>query len=81
MCLILFAYQYTSRYKLVLLSNRDEYHKRATALASFWPDHPAIFGGKDKEAGGSWLSVDTKGRLAAITNIRKPPFNSSAELL
>ncbi len=80
MCIILFAHQCTNRYKLILLSNRDEYHKRATALASFWPGSPTVFSGWDKEAGGSWLSVDTKNRLAALTNIRKPSFNSPDEL-
>jgi len=64
----------------VLLSNRDEYHKRATAQAAFWPQAPSVFGGRDKVAGGSWLSVDTNGRLAAVTNIRKPPFNKTANL-
>jgi len=80
MCLIVFAHQYFSDYKLVILSNRDEYHERATAQARFWPEASLIFGGKDKVAGGSWLSVDAKGRLAAVTNIRKEPFNKKAAL-
>jgi len=80
MCLIVFAHQYFSAYKLALLSNRDEYHERATTPAGFWPSHPAIFGGRDEVASGSWLSVDTSGRLAAVTNVRKPPFNTTAEI-
>jgi len=80
MCLIVFAHQYFSDYKLVLLSNRDEYHERATAQAAFWPQAPSVFGGRDKVAGGSWLSVDCNGRLAAVTNIRKQPFNKAADL-
>jgi len=80
MCLIVFAHQHFSGYKLVLLSNRDEYHERAATPAGFWPSYPKIFGGQDEVAGGSWLSVDTSGRLAAITNVRKQPFNTTAEL-
>ncbi|MEO1896539.1 MAG: NRDE family protein [Cycloclasticus sp.] len=77
MCLILFAYDSLDQYKLVLLANRDEYHQRKSKQANFWPGHPTIFGGIDCVAGGSWLSVDTSGRLAAITNVRKPPFSDS----
>jgi|TARA_R110002096_G_scaffold61468_7_gene152770 uncharacterized protein with NRDE domain len=75
MCLLLLKHQPNEQYKLVLLANRDEYHHRLAAQADFWPDHPSIFGGIDLLAGGSWLSVDLTGRLAAITNIRKPPFS------
>jgi len=74
MCLILFAHEYSKQYKLVLLANRDEYHKRATKKSGAWVNQPHIFGGIDLQAGGSWLSIDKSGRLAAITNVRKPPF-------
>lgn len=74
MCLILFAHEYSKQYKLVLLANRDEYHQRATKKSGVWVNQPHIFGGVDLQAGGSWLSVDNTGRLASITNVRKPPF-------
>jgi uncharacterized protein with NRDE domain len=79
MCLILFAYEYSNNYKLVLLSNRDEYHQRPSLQANFWQIDAAIYGGIDKSAGGSWLSVDKQGRLAAITNVRKPPFEADSK--
>mgnify|MGYP002700200534 CR=1 FL=1 len=79
MCLILFAYQHSDNYKLVLIANRDEYYQREAKPAAFWPHHPHIFGGIDCTEGGSWLSVDTAGRFAAITNIRKPPFTKNNE--
>lgn len=80
MCLILFKYQPNEHYKLLLLANRDEYHQRQAKQADYWIDHPHIFGGIDSVAGGSWLSVDTAGRLAVITNIRKPPFAKDNKL-
>jgi len=80
MCLILFAHHATPQYKLVVIANRDEYHQREAKPAAFWQDSPDIFGGIDCSAGGSWLSVDKKGRFAAITNIRKPPFIKDSPL-
>lgn len=76
MCLILLANQYPDEFKLILLSNRDEYHNRDAAVAHFWSGSPSIFGGIDKKAKGSWLAVDTLGRIAAVTNIRKGPVES-----
>ncbi len=79
MCLILFAYNHLEQYKLVLITNRDEYHHRKAKQADFWLEQPSIFGGIDCVAGGSWLSVDKAGRLAAVTNVRKPPFGQTAK--
>jgi len=79
MCLILFKYQPNEQQKLVLVANRDEYHQRETLRAGYWPHQPHIFGGIDNVANGSWLSVDTSGRLAALTNIRKPPYKDSSK--
>ncbi|ORU89514.1 MAG: hypothetical protein A6F71_00670 [Cycloclasticus sp. symbiont of Poecilosclerida sp. M] len=74
MCLILLKHQPADHYKLILIANRDEYHQRETLPARYWPQQPHIFGGIDCSGGGSWLSVDTAGRLAAVTNVRKPPY-------
>ena len=74
MCLIVLANHYSEQYKFVLISNRDEFHKRISLPAQFWLEHEHIFGGFDSRGGGGWLCVDTSGRLAAVTNIRKPPF-------
>jgi uncharacterized protein with NRDE domain len=71
---MLLKHQPADHYKLVLIANRDEYHHRETLPAQFWPEQNHIFGGIDCHGGGSWLSVDTSGRMAAVTNIRKPPY-------
>jgi uncharacterized protein with NRDE domain len=71
-CLILFAWQSHPRYSLVLAANRDEFHQRPTADADFWDEQPEILGGRDLQAGGTWLGVGRGGRFAAITNYREP---------
>lgn len=69
MCLVTFALASSATYPLVFAANRDELHTRPTAAADWWPEPAAILGGRDLLAGGSWLAVDRRGRLAAVTNI------------
>jgi uncharacterized protein with NRDE domain len=71
-CLILFAHRARPDYSLVLAANRDELHARPTALAGFFADNDAIFGGRDLVADGTWLGVTRRGRVAALTNVRSP---------
>jgi uncharacterized protein with NRDE domain len=70
MCLILFAHKTHPAYPLVIAANRDETYTRATAAAAFWTDQPHIYGGRDLEAGGTWLAMTRTGRIAAVTNFR-----------
>lgn len=70
MCLIAFSWRAHPRWPLVLIANRDEYHARPSAAAAFDADAPAVYGGRDLQAGGSWLLASARGRLAAVTNVR-----------
>jgi len=70
MCLIALAWRAHPRYRLALIANRDEFHARPTAAAGVDPDAPEVYGGRDLLQGGSWLQVSTRGRLAAVTNVR-----------
>ncbi len=72
MCLIGFALDAHDDFVLLLAANRDEYYSRAAAPASWWTDRAPAWGGRDLEAGGSWLAIDRHGRLAAVTNVRDP---------
>lgn len=54
----------------MLAANRDEFYDRPCATANFWEDAPEVFGGRDLEAGGSWLAMTRTGRYAAVTNFR-----------
>lgn len=55
----------------MLAANRDEFHARPTAPASYWDDSPQIFGGRDLQQHGSWLALARDGRWAAVTNVRR----------
>lgn len=70
MCLIAAAWQHHPRYVLALVANRDEFHARPAAPAGPDPQRQDVHGGRDLEAGGSWLQASTRGRLAAVTNVR-----------
>ncbi|WP_077603396.1 NRDE family protein [Oceanobacillus sojae] len=72
MCLITFAYHAHPKYKLILLSNRDEFYNRPTLPAGFWKDKPDILGGRDLLQLGTWLAVSKQGKFAAVTNYRDP---------
>jgi uncharacterized protein with NRDE domain len=70
MCLLVFALHTDPRLPLIVAGNRDEFHERPTQAACRWADNPDIFGGRDLQAGGTWLAVHRNGRFAAVTNHR-----------
>ncbi len=78
MCLILAAIDAHPDYALIVAANRDEFYDRPTAPAAFWTDHPSILAGRDLEAGGTWLGIDRRGRLAAVTNYRQGEREAAA---
>ena len=70
MCLLLLGVAAHPDYALVVAANRDEVYDRDADPAGFWPDAPQVLGGRDRQAGGTWLAVTTSGRFAAVTNVR-----------
>ncbi|MDW5377408.1 NRDE family protein [Halomonas sp. HP20-15] len=78
MCLIAFDWRPGSATPLRLAANRDERHDRPAAPLARWRDCAEILGGRDLEAGGSWLAAHAAGRVAAITNVRAPGFKANA---
>lgn len=74
MCLIAVAWRAHPRYRLAVIANRDEAHARPAAPAGPDPDFPDVHGGRDLGAGGGWLMVSTRGRMAAVTNVRVGPL-------
>lgn len=81
MCLLAFAWKQHPDYPLILAANRDELRARPTAEADWWHDAPDVLGGRDLEAGGTWLGITSQGRFAALTNFRErraPPANASS---
>ncbi len=70
MCLLVFALRKHPRLPLIVAGNRDEFHARPTQAAHWWPDKRDIIGGRDLQAGGTWLAMHRDGRFAAVTNYR-----------
>ncbi|MBU4611522.1 NRDE family protein [Achromobacter sp. GG226] len=70
MCLIAFSWNPGADMPLLLLANRDEFYARASSPAEWWQHVPGVWGGRDLEAGGTWMGITQKGRFAALTNFR-----------
>jgi len=77
MCLILISYKQYTAYPLVIAANRDEFFERPTQAAQFWQDVPTILAGRDLKHKGTWLGIERRGRLAAVTNYREPSERKS----
>lgn len=71
MCLLVLAWKTHPNFPLILAGNRDERHARASAAAGFWSGAPQILAGRDLEAGGTWLGMNSGGRIAVVTNYRE----------
>lgn len=71
MCLIAWHWQPDHETPLLLLGNRDEFYARPTQALQWWNDAP-VLAGRDQQAGGTWLGVNRRGQLAALTNYRDP---------
>lgn len=75
MCLVALAIGASPRFPLVIVASRDEHHDRPTQPLDWWqpePDAPPVLGGRDLLAGGTWLGLSGRGRLALLTNVREP---------
>jgi uncharacterized protein with NRDE domain len=79
MCLLAIAWKVHPELPLIFVGNRDEFHAREAAPAGWWDEPAGILGGRDLEAGGSWLAVNRGGRLAVVTNVREPFADSAGQ--
>jgi uncharacterized protein with NRDE domain len=70
MCLILIGWRAHPEFPCVLAANRDEFHARPSAAASWWEGPTGILAGRDLKEGGTWLGVTRRGGFAALTNFR-----------
>jgi uncharacterized protein with NRDE domain len=70
MCLIALAREAHPRFDLVIAANRDEFLDRPAAALHRWSD--GTFAGRDLRAGGTWMGFTDTGRLALLTNVRRP---------
>jgi uncharacterized protein with NRDE domain len=72
MCLVFISINQHPNYKLIVAANRDEFYNRKTAPADYWADNPAILGGRDLEANGTWMAINKRGNISMVTNYRDP---------
>lgn len=73
MCLLIIAWQLHEKYALTLAANRDERYDRPTQpFTVLREEYPRALGGKDLVAGGTWLAVNERGVVAALTNTPSP---------
>jgi hypothetical protein len=81
MCTVLLRFRPDEPWPLLLAAVRDEFLDRAwEPPARHWPSSPAIVGGRDRTAGGTWLAVHTeRPAVAALLNgVRLPPLELGA---
>lgn len=69
MCIVALAWHVLDDMPLCLISNRDEFYHRPTALLHQW-EHTPIIAGQDLQSGGTWMGVTPQGRWAVLTNFR-----------
>ena len=86
MCLVVIGWQQHPEFPLIIAGNRDEFHGRPTESAHWWSDAPDIVGGRDLQAGGTWLALHRAGRFATVTNFRdaqqpSPKYRSRGHLV
>lgn len=75
MCLVAVAIDRQRRFPLVIAANRDEFRDRPARPLEWWSPGDGgaeILGGRDMQAGGTWLGLTRAGRLALLTNVRDP---------
>lgn len=83
MCLVAFAIHASTRWPLVIASNRDEYFDRPALPLKRWQTASGntIISGRDVRAGGTWLGMTPHGRMALLTNVRELPASTDTPAL
>ena len=69
MCIVAFAWHVLDDMPLCLISNRDEFYYRPSAVLHQW-EASSIIAGQDLQSGGTWMGVTESGRWAIVTNFR-----------
>jgi uncharacterized protein with NRDE domain len=70
MCTIIALRGVRADFPLVLATNRDEFYARRSAGPARILEQPSTVGGRDLEAGGTWMGVTAAGLFVGVTNQR-----------
>jgi len=68
MCLVITLWRPQEEYPLILAANRDESYDRPGEPPKLLSAFPRVWGGRDPEAGGTWLGLNEHGLLVALTD-------------
>jgi uncharacterized protein with NRDE domain len=68
MCLLVVLSRVIPGAPLVVAANRDEWLDRPALAMTSLSEAPAIRGGRDERAGGTWLATSQSGLVAGLTN-------------
>jgi uncharacterized protein with NRDE domain len=84
-CLLIALFGVVPDVPLLIAANRDEIYQRpADPITVLRAAQPRILGGRDEQAGGTWLAVNEHGVVAGLTNqptgARDPAKRSRGEL-
>lgn len=81
MCTLILQRNPGAAWEVLLASTRDEFRGRGwQPPGQWWPQYPSVIGGRDREAGGTWLAVAPgKRRAAVILNRIEPTVLSDRE--
>jgi len=70
MCILIVLRDLHREHPLVVGGNRDERTDRPASPPGLWVgDHHRLLSPRDRQAGGTWLAIDERGRVAGITNL------------
>jgi uncharacterized protein with NRDE domain len=79
-CLLIAIFGALPDAPLIVAANRDErYERSAVAMTVLRQRDPRILGGRDLQAGGTWLAVNEHGVLAGLTNTPSPAGRDPAK--
>ena len=70
MCTLAIWVRQLPGYPLVIAANRDEFVDRAATGPQLLAEAPRVVGGRDLQAGGTWLAISERGTVAGLLNRR-----------
>ncbi len=68
MCWIAILFRVNMHYPLIVAANREESRRRPSQAPFRWPASPTVWAVRDDLGGGTWLGVNSRGTLVAVTN-------------
>src|SRR5437773_10408202 len=76
MCLLAMFFRVAEDAPIVVGANREEFYARGGEAPQLLDGPLRSVGGRDPHAGGTWLGVNERGVLVAVTNRRKTHISS-----